>query len=154
MTHTGWFEVDLGVSRARLRHRGNFPFDKKMLNQWNLKSIDKIKNECSSYYFQFDLLRSSLRLFHVTISYDLLRLATVLLEVTTGSLLDKYQKINTKGVAKCQIPLLNANIAPLTLVETRLPPDELYLKRFCLKGPSSIGFINGPMNVLKFFIPI
>ena len=86
--------------------------------------------------------------------YDLLRLATVLLEVTTGSLLDKYQKINTKGVAKCQIPLLNANIAPLTLVETRLPPDELYLKRFCLKGPSSIGFINGPMNVLKFFIPI
>ena len=42
----------------------------------------------------------------------LLRLATVVvLEATTGSFLDIYQKINTKGVAKCQIPLLNANIA-------------------------------------------
>ena len=60
----------------------------------------------------------------------LLRLATVLLEATTGSFLGIYQKIYTQGVAKCQIPLLNANIAPF---KTRLPPDELYFEEILFK---------------------
>ena len=70
-----------------------------------LNSIDKIKMNVQA-------IISYLTSVGVRYDYVLLRLATVLLEATTGSFLDIYQKINTKGVAECQIPLLNANIAP------------------------------------------
>ena len=80
----------------------------------------------------------------VTFFECFLRLATVQLQVTTGLCLEIYQKINTQGVAKCQIPVLNANIAPL---KTHIPPDELYLKRVL-----SIGCIDDPIIVFKFFI--
>ena len=77
-----------------------------------LNSIEKIKMTVQAVISY--LTSVGVRYDYVLLRYYniLLRLATVVLEATTSSFLDIYQKINTKGVAKCQISLLNANIAP------------------------------------------